>query len=182
MSDVSDRIKSRRKAKWRRQDDFAHAAGIPSRTYQDYENGVRDIPSERLLKIARALECELSDLDPHSEIAAAEAKTVGEMAPKELEKMMIRATKGAEQLAEAMETIKRLENQIASEMKIEIIPHRIWAAWNSKRTPETAKQLAELFLTCNTDLLEDMNLSVGGLKAARELLHWLFPPKPHSKA
>lgn len=61
------------------------------------------------------------------------------------------------------------------------IPPRAWAAWNSRQTPKKAKQLAEMFLTRDKTILKEMDLSVGGLKAAEELLRQLLPPTPHPK-
>lgn len=61
-----ERIINRRKAMGLNQGDFAEKAGIPDRTYSDYERGVTPIPMDRLLAIARALKCNLRDLDPEA--------------------------------------------------------------------------------------------------------------------
>ena len=61
-NDVLDRIKSLRRAKKLSQSDFAELAGIPDRTYSDYERGVTPIPTDRLISIAKALGCSPAEL------------------------------------------------------------------------------------------------------------------------
>lgn len=59
---VAEQIKIRRKALNLNQDELAHRAHIPDRTYQDYEGGKRPIPSDRIPDIAKALECTIAEL------------------------------------------------------------------------------------------------------------------------
>lgn len=171
---VADKIKDRREKSGLSQAEFAHRASIPLRSYIDYENGVRAIPHDRLVRIARRLGCELSDLDPEAKqpalvpekpvdlhelaeeaaVRAAE-KAFKAMSSKQDDPEMIRLREENERLRGE---VVRLESDVV-ELKeiIRAIPKEIYYAW--PLTGELAHGLSLFFLTGRRGHLRTRKLS-----------------------
>jgi transcriptional regulator with XRE-family HTH domain len=184
-----ENLRKLRKEKFPRQEDFYPLVGFESvRGYQKYEQGESAPTPDILDRFAEVLGCE-----PWSLVTPDISNKI-----KELQGVLEKQTKLMLEQAEAqvgmfkrireleVENLQLKEDLAASQDEIKSvvspIPQAVWAAWASSQTPKKAKQLAEIFLTKNMELLKQMDLSLGGLRAAEALLRWLYSTKPRPKA
>lgn len=160
------------------QDDLADKAGVPSRTYQDYEAGKRSIPSDRLVAIAAALGCSLSDLDPQSDHAKESNHHVtlsdlarGEARILELLNRRLPDNSEVDRLKEENSVLK------AKIHSLDGLPEEFWAKW--KTADERQRAFSVFLITGQRKFLKGVQQEFVSRMAAALSAYGFLPGQKH---
>lgn len=155
VKELALKIQALRKAAGLTQEELAHRAGIGRNTLQRIEGAQGNPTIESVRLLSAALEADLGEFDESPASSLPEWASI---------------------IAERLEALeKRIPASSPTGMH-STIPPEIWAAW--PRAPEKAQRLALLFLTRDLKYLKGLELSIVGMKAAKELLTSLLRDRP----